>query len=156
MFVLFDDVDTKARIWTFLADRKLTVLEMDIIRDSSEAFIQQWTSHQQEVKGSFTILFDALWVIAADNDYAQVGGCSTDSLLRFVQDTQQRIGVNFFDRSKVLVKSSEEVILSSITKLASIENIENCTIFNPLVESKAALEASLFTPFVDSRYAVMV
>ena len=156
MYVVFDDISSKARVWIFLADRILSDEEQQLLKDKSITFIQQWTSHQQEVKGSYALLHDAVWVIAADNAYAQVGGCSTDSLLRFVQDTQQLLNVDFFDRKKVLLLSNGRAQVCPMDRLSSTDSLNDYHILNPLIDVKEDMATSLFLPFAKSRYASLV
>jgi hypothetical protein len=156
VYVTFDEISPKARTWVFLANRKLSSHEIEQLHQRSISFVNQWTSHQQEVRGSFEILHDVVWIIAADNAYTQVGGCSTDSLLRFVQETQQLLNIDFFDRRKVLLLRNEITKISSIDELTSIDNLDSCQILNPLVEIKEDIPKQLFLPFADSRYATLV
>ena len=73
----------------------LRAKEVEFISEKAEAFINQWTRHGDDLKGSFTIKYNQFLVLAVDESFNNVSGCSIDSSVRFVQGLTSRIKIGF-------------------------------------------------------------
>ena len=64
-------------------------------------FVQQWTAHDKQLKGSFEIVAGRIVKVAVDESTHSASGCSIDKLLRFVKDAGARFGADLLDRFQV-------------------------------------------------------
>ena len=55
MFTPYQNLPPNSRVWIYQSDRAFTEKEMELIALKAEGFINQWTRHGDDLKGSFTI-----------------------------------------------------------------------------------------------------
>jgi hypothetical protein len=120
MYVPFDTLPANSRIWVYQSSRPLTASEKQVAAAALEDFCQSWTAHQHALKTSFTIEHDQFIVLATDEDFHQPSGCSIDSSVRALKDLQHRIGLDFFDRSRVAFLVDGQVITHPLARLKAI------------------------------------
>ena len=56
MYVDFNDLPNTARIWVYQADRELNSTQVEEMQKALKDFIEDWTRHGEDLKGSFAIL----------------------------------------------------------------------------------------------------
>lgn len=143
-----------ARLWVFQSNRVLTDVEVSTIEKLAVQFIARWTSHGARITASCTVFYNRFVVFAIDEQQAQAGGCSIDSLNGFVKELGQSLNVNFFDRLQVAYRKENEILscsLSEFEKLAKQNIIDESTIvFNNMVISKSAFEKEWEVPVKQS------
>ena len=78
-------------------------------------FMEQWTRHGSNLRGSFTIKYNQFLVLAVDEDFNAISGCSIDASVHFVQELEKIFNVemmnkneNFIQRGKSHPHSSNE------------------------------------------------
>ena len=126
-----------SRIWIYQSSRPFSSTESVQIQKSIDEFISAWTAHGAAVKGIGLIAFNQFIVLVADESYTQVSGCSTDSSVHFIQQVQQTLNTDFFNRRTLAFWMQDEVHLLDMGDLPSA--MENQTIhaetlyFNNLV-----------------------
>jgi len=93
-------------------------------------------------------------VLAVDEYFSSVSGCSIDSSVHFVQELESELDINFFDKSKVAFLHQDQVLLESLPNLKQRieegEIKENTLTFNNLITNKKELEESWTVPVKDS------
>ena len=57
MFTEYKNLPQNSRVWIYQSDRKFTAKEIEFISVRAEDFINQWTRHGDDLKGSFIDLF---------------------------------------------------------------------------------------------------
>ena len=55
MFIKYKNLPSNSRVWIYQSAREFSNKEVDFIALKSEDFINQWTRHGDDLKGSFTI-----------------------------------------------------------------------------------------------------
>jgi hypothetical protein len=144
MFTHYKNLPKNSRVWVYQSDREFTEKEIEFISEKAEDFINQWTRHGDDLKGSFTIKYNQFLVLAVDESFNNVSGCSIDSSVRFVQELQAELQLDLMDKMNVSFKDNDII---NIVKLpvfqgfARAQKITSSTIvFNNMIDTKEALE----------------
>ncbi len=154
MFVEYERLPDNSRVWVYQSERTFTQEEIAFIAESAEAFIEQWTRHGDDLKGSFTIKYDQFLVIAVDESFADVSGCSIDASVRFVQALEQKLQVDLMDKMNISFKDHDNiniVKMSDFKEYAKAKKITAETIvFNNMVATKEDLKTKWEVPAIES------
>ncbi len=150
MFVPFDSLPDSARVWVYQANRPLGSEQQATVTALAQEFLKQWEAHGAPLKASFRLSHNQFLIIGVDELQNPVTGCSTDAQVRFVQLLQQKIGVDFFDRTQVALLVDNDVVLVPLNALKQ-KNIpvrveESTVTFNNLVTSKGQLTSEWMKP----------
>jgi hypothetical protein len=93
-------------------------------------------------------------VLMADESRVGVGGCSTDSSVRFIKSLGEKFGVDFFNRTNLAFVVKEKIQILPMSQLSyAVQNffIDGDTLyFNNLVQTKNELEEKWIVPVKDS------
>jgi len=134
----------------YQSDRVFTTQEIDYISNKAKDFIEQWTLHGDNLKGSFTIKYNQFLVLAVDENFNNVSGCSIDASVRFVQQLENELNIDLMDKMNVSFKdggSINVVKLIDFQKFAKEQKITKETIvFNNMIQTKAAIESEWEVP----------
>jgi hypothetical protein len=150
MFTEYKNLPNNSRVWIYQADRVFTEQEKAVISSSAVDFIEQWTRHGDNLKGSFTIKYNQFLVIAVDESFNDVSGCSIDASVRFVQQLEKGFGIDLMNKMNVSFKDGDNiniVKLSDFQKFAKEQKITKETIvFNNMVQTKEEVETKWEVP----------
>lgn len=105
----FQDFDPTSRIWIFQSVQPLTEEDSRIIRLTFDAFVSNWTAHQQALKASFSLQFDHFLIVSIDARGNHATGCSLDALHQQVAATGVQIGKDFFDRLHIPIIENDQI-----------------------------------------------
>ncbi|WP_298765934.1 ABC transporter ATPase [uncultured Polaribacter sp.] len=154
MFTEYTNLPDNSRVWIYQADRAFTANEIEKITEKAIDFINQWTRHGDDLKGSFTIKYNQFLVLAVDESFNNVSGCSIDSSVRFVQALEKELKVDLMDKMNVTFKDNENinlVKLSDFQRFAKEQKVTSQTIvFNNMVQTKKELENNWEIPAKES------
>ena len=158
--LLPDDFSDESKVWVYQSNRLFTLSEALQIEGELNEFLQQWLSHGSEVKGYANLLFGQFVVLMADETHTTVGGCSTDSSVRFIKELGQRYGVDFFNRTNLafVIKDKIQTLPMNQIAYAYLNGFINADtlFFNNAVTTKAQLENDWLIPIKDSWLAKKV
>ena len=101
MFVEYKDLPNNSRVWVYQSDRGFTQEEITFISQNAEQFIEKWTRHGSDLKGSFTIKYNQFLILAVDEGFNNVSGCSIDASVRFVQELEIALQVDMMDKMNI-------------------------------------------------------
>ena len=106
------------------------------------------------LNASYRIDFNQFIVLSADESEQTASGCSIDSSVRVLKELEQTLGLNLFDRSRVVFKTPEGNLTLPLPEvkenfLNGILNEDSLT-FNNLVKTKGELEAGWLVPARES------
>ena len=150
MFTEYKNLPNTSRVWIYQADRVFTAQEIAVISAKAVDFIDQWTRHGDNLKGSFTVKYNQFLVLAVDESFNNVSGCSIDASVRFVQQLESELKIDLMNKMNVSFKDGEHiniVKLADFQKFAKEEKITKKTIvFNNMVQTKAAIETEWEVP----------
>ena len=143
MKVEFDKISDESRIWIYQSNDDFTESDVDIIHKKSELFVNNWMAHNKELQASFNILNNRFFVIAVNEEFNPIGGCSIDYSLQLLKDISNTINKNLLDRLTVNYK------MGSLIKSTTLKDLKNnlkngsfspeTVIFNMTVSTKKEL-----------------
>ena len=151
MYVPFGQMPEDSRIWIYQANRTLDTQEVEIASAVLLNFTEQWTAHQNDLKASFTILYNRFVVLAVDEKSAGASGCSIDSSVKVLQQLQQELEVDLFNRTLVYYKAEEDYVDSAEMNdfkalLARGEISADTIVFNNMIQQLDQLETEWEVP----------
>jgi len=145
MFVEYKELPNNSRVWVYQSNREFTQEEIEFISKNAQQFIEQWTRHGSDLKGSFTIKYNQFLVLAVDEGFNNVSGCSIDASVHFVQELQKALQVDLLDKMNISFKVGEHinvVKMNAFKEFAKQQKINAETVvFNNMVATKEELEA---------------
>ncbi|WP_298881390.1 ABC transporter ATPase [uncultured Polaribacter sp.] len=144
MFTEYNNLPNTSRVWIYQSDREFTEKEIEFISSKAVEFINQWTRHGDDLKGSFTIKYNQFFVLAVDESFNNVSGCSIDSSVRFIQKIENELKLDLMNKMNVTFKDNNNinlVKLSDFQRFAKEQKVTTETIvFNNMVATKADFE----------------
>ncbi len=144
MFVEYNNLPDNSRVWIYQSDREFTKGEQDFISKKAKDFIEQWTRHGDDLKGSFAIKYNQFLILAVDEGFNNVSGCSIDASVHFVQGLEKVLQLNMMDKMNVSFRVGEHIniVKMNVFKQFVKENKINgqTVVFNNMVSTKQELE----------------
>jgi hypothetical protein len=120
-----------SKVWIYQSDRKLSKTEAETIKNKGELFIDNWTSHDKQMKATIEIKYDVFVVVAVDESIAGASGCGIDKLMKFIQVLGHELKIDFFNRLKIAYLTKENQVeffnASNIDVLLEKNEIQNDT-----------------------------
>lgn len=123
MFVDIEQLPSTARVWVYQSGKPLDKATQNAIIEKSKIFIEDWDSHGHMLKASVAIFYNHFLVLAVDEAFASVSGCSIDKSVHFLKDLGNELGIDFFDRSKQAFIQNGEVLLENFKNLKTHINV---------------------------------
>lgn len=150
MFTPYTNLPNNSRVWIYQSEREFNQKEIAVISEKAVEFINSWTRHGDDLKGSFTIKYNQFLVLAVDESFNNVSGCSIDSSVRFIQGLENELNLDLMNKMNVTFKDGENinlVKLADFQKFAKEQKITAETIvFNNMVNTKEDFENSWEIP----------
>lgn len=150
MFTQYKELPNESRVWVYQADREFTQNEIEHISAKALLFIENWTRHGDDLKGSFTVKYNQFLVLAVDESFNNVSGCSIDSSVRFIQELEKELNVDLMNKMNISFKDGENI---NIVKLPDFQKYikenkitEETIVFNNMVNTKADFETNWEVP----------
>ncbi len=154
MLVDFDSLEDTSRVWVYQANRAFSTSEEEEIVAKTENFITSWQVHGKDLKASYQIKYHQFIVIAVDEDYNKVSGCSIDASVNLILKLEQSLKLDLTNKLKVSFKDNNNV---NVVSLLDFKNFvkqqkitENTVVFNNLVATKADFESNWEVPAINS------
>jgi chemotaxis regulatin CheY-phosphate phosphatase CheZ len=146
MVVNFENLEDAARVWVYQSNREFSENEIKIISTKIENFLEDWQHHGDSLKSSYTIKYNQFIVIAVDEDYTEVSGCSIDASMNLIKQIEKEFSVDLTNKLNISFKDNDNinvVSLSDFQKYAQKQKItSNTIVFNNMVTTKADFENS--------------
>jgi len=154
MYVDFKDLPDTARIWVYQSDRELNSSQTEEMSQVLKDFVEEWTRHGKDLKGSFAILHNHFIVIGVDESFNQVSGCSIDASTHVFKRFEQQFGIDLFNKLNTAFRSGDHinvVSMSDFQRFVREERItEETTVFNNMIQTKGDLGISWEVPAAKS------
>jgi hypothetical protein len=154
MFTEYKNLPNNSRVWIYQSNREFTNTEVEFISAKAIEFINAWTRHGDDLKGSFTIKYNQFLVLAVDESFNNVSGCSIDSSVRFVQGLENELELDLMNKMNITFKDGESINLVKLPdfqKFAKAQKITSETIvFNNMVATKEDFENNWEVPAKES------
>ncbi len=145
MYVDYKDLPSNARVWVYQSDREFTQEEIEIISAKAILFIDQWTRHGDDLKGSFTLRYNQFIILAIDENFNSASGCSIDASVRFIKSLEEEFQIDLMDKMNISFKDGENinvVKLPVFQEYAKNQKITKETIvFNNMINTKEEVDS---------------
>ena len=154
MFTEYTNLPNNSRVWIYQADRGFSIEEIEYISAKALLFIDQWTRHGDDLKGSFTIRYNQFLILAVDEGFNNVSGCSIDSSVRFVQEIEKELKIDLMNKMNVSFKDGENVNIVKLSDFQQFAKDKKITaetvVFNNMVATKEDFETKWEVPATES------
>jgi len=144
----FEDLDINSRVWVYQSDRPFLPSETEVIEKEIALFVNEWNAHGNELTAGGKIEENHFLILAVDPQYGSASGCSIDSSVRFVKSLGEKLGVNFFNRLKVLTINEQGE--PEYVPYGKLRDFPQRLMFNTLVDTRQDFEKAFKIPV--SRY----
>ncbi len=146
MLVNFDHLADSSKVWIYQSNREFTKNELGEISELLEKFIGSWKRHGDDLRASYQIKYNQFIILAVDEDYNEVSGCSVDASAHVFKQIEQAYEVDLFNKLNTAFKDGEHiniVSLSDFQKYVKQQKINSKTIvFNNLIKTKKELNTA--------------
>jgi len=146
MFVKFEDLDKDARVWIYQSNREFSNNEVDIIKEKTTNFIQNWQRHGDDLKASFCVKYNQFIVLAVDENFNNVSGCSIDASVNLIKNLEKDFSIDLTNKLNISFKDNNNINIVSMAdfqKYVKQQKITaNTIVFNNMVTTKEAFENS--------------
>lgn len=144
MYVPFDQLPETSRVWIYQSNKKLTTDQLVMISERIHDFINDWSAHNNPLKASFSLYHERFLVIGVDESYCQLSGCSIDKSTKILQNLEEELDINFFDRFQIAFRDGDMVrgcSLNEFKKLVKEGNLSlnKTVVFDNMVANKKEL-----------------
>lgn len=150
MYVDFETLNDESRVWVYQSSREFNDWEMQDISETLEKFVEEWTRHGENLKASFTIKHRHFIILAVDESFNKVSGCSIDASTHVFKKFESDFGLELLNRLNTAFKDGEHinvVSLADFQKYVKEQKIHPDTlVFNNMVRKKADLKSAWEIP----------
>ncbi len=150
MFTDYKNLPSNARVWVYQSDRELSQEEIEFISAKALLFIDNWTRHGDDLKGSFTIKYNQFLVLAVDESFNDVSGCSIDASVRFIQELEKELKLDLMDKMNVSFKDGKNINIVKLSDFKDFAKAKKVTadtvVFNNMVATKEDFETKWEVP----------
>jgi len=154
MLVDYNTLPDSSRIWVYQSNRKFTDKEIATVNEQAAEFINAWTRHGDDLKGSFTRKYNQFIVLAVDESFANASGCSIDASVRFIKKMEVLFSIDLMNKLNISFKDGENINIVSLAdfqKYAKEGKVTSQTIvFNNMVQTKEDVETKWEVPASES------
>ena len=144
MYVKFEDLPSNSRVWIYQSDREFSDQEINFITEKAIEFIDQWTKHGFNLKGSFTFKYNQFLILAVDEGFNNVSGCSIDSSVRFVKELETSLEVDMMNKMNISFKDGGHINIVKMSDFKEFTKSNKITsetiVFNNMVSTIDELE----------------
>ncbi len=155
---LFHDFRPDTRVWVYAFPRRLGSQELAAVQEALGDFVEDWKSHQDDVRGAFKIVYDQfVFIVGESKD--DVSGCSIDSSVRVFKSLKSSLGLDALNRGLVYYRDGDFINCVSrpdFQKLVDEGKVKRETVvFNNALTKVGELQAGFWEiPFSESWHAV--
>lgn len=149
-FSLLPSLPDVARVWIHPATTPLSEETQDDVRHRLEAFIEEWSSHQQNVQGGAAILHDRFVLLSgARTDGADPSGCAIDDATHAVDAVADAHNIEWVPSLHVIYRVDADTIAAvprpTFQERADAGHVTtDTTVFDPSVTTLGAVRDGAF------------
>lgn len=93
-----DSYHPNSKLWIYTVKEILTDEMSNEIAKRLEAFCQNWTAHNKELRAFWNMYDNRIILLGVDEHLNPASGCSIDKSVHLLQDIEKEMNINFFDR----------------------------------------------------------
>ncbi|MCP4883906.1 MAG: ABC transporter ATPase [Flavobacteriales bacterium] len=144
MYVDFENLNDNSRIWVYQSSREFNAEEIEAMEVKLKDFVNEWTRHGDDLKASFEIKYNHFIILAVDESFNQVSGCSIDASTHIFKQFESQFKVELLNKLNTAFKHGDHinvVSLADFEKYVKEDKIHPDTlVFNNMVQNKADLK----------------
>ena len=144
MYVDFESLIDSSKVWVYQSTREFTEKEVEEISEVLRNFVDTWKRHGKDLKASFQIRYNQFVILAVDESYNGISGCSIDASANMFKNIEDKYNVDMFNKLNTAFKYGDHiniVTLFDFQKYVKEEKINSKTIvFNNMITTKKELE----------------
>ena len=149
-----------SRTWIYQSNRELNEKQIAEIKNKSQNFIDQWTSHGKTMNACIEIFHYFFIVVLVDEQSAPASGCGIDKSVHFIQQLEKDFSITLLDRTLAAYKKEDKIFICSLLEFEKLIGAgaidENTIVFNNLVNTKAELENNWQIPLKRSWHKSLI
>lgn len=108
----------ESRVWIYQADRPFNDEDIVPVNEDIEAFCDQLTSHNHNLRALGCVMHDLFIVLVADETNTSASGCSIDKSVAFVKRLEQKYHRNLLQRDNVAwLDDNEQIQITPLKEL---------------------------------------
>lgn len=150
MYVDFDTLNDNSRIWVYQSSREFSTEEVKVMEAKLKDFVNEWTRHGDDLKASFEIKYNHFIILAVDETFNEVSGCSIDASTHVFKQFENEFKVELLNKLNTAFKHGDHVNVVSLAdfqKYVKEDKIHADTlVFNNMVQNKGDLDTSWEVP----------
>ena len=154
MYTEYKNLPQTSRVWIYQADRTLTNEEVQGISQKTIKFINNWTRHGDDLKGSFIIKYNQFLVLLVDESFNNVSGCSIDASVRLIKEIEQKLNIDFMDKMNITFKDRNNINMVKLSQFQQFVKEGKITsetiVFNNMINTKQDFESKWEVPVFKS------
>ena len=143
MIVDFRIVPEDSRLWIYQSNKDFTSADIEIIKEKTTIFLDNWQAHGNNLQASYLIKDKRFLVLAVNEKFNPIGGCSIDYSLQLINDISNSIQINLLNRLIVNYKVDNKIASTSLNDLKNKIKDGGFTsetiIFNTAIKTKGEL-----------------
>lgn len=143
MFVDFNSLSDSSKIWIYQSNREFSDLELEVIENKLKFFVSNWKRHGDDLKASFEIRYNQFIIIAVDEQYNNVSGCSIDASSHVFKEIEKEFQVDLFNKLNTAFKNGKNINVVSLVDFQKFVNEQkinpNTIVFNNMINTKKEL-----------------
>ncbi len=152
---MLKDYPDNSKIFVFQSNKFISDEGIKLINEKMTTFIEDWTVHGKNLKATFQTITPLFIIVAVDESFAELSGCSKDALTHQIKEIGKELDVDFFDRMMVAYHPNDnEIALATLAdfkaKLQKDEIRQDTMVYNNLIETKADLKQNWQTTVKNS------
>jgi hypothetical protein len=144
MLVNFDSLEDASKIWIYQSNREFSEKEVAEISHNLENFIGAWKRHGEDLKASYQIKYNQFIVIAVDENYNEVSGCSIDASVNLIKQFEQKFAIDLTNKLNISFKDNHNINVVSMADFQNYAKQQKITsdtvVFNNMITNKADFE----------------
>lgn len=144
MIVDFKEVPNWCKLWVFPSSRKFYEQEIPAIKESIEAFLNNWTNEGQALNSAYELKYDRFIIISVDNSEISLSIEAHDALSIFIQSLEKELAVILLDKINVCYKQGEFVVYKDLIEFKKMMKNKGVsaktTVFDNMITTKEELQ----------------
>lgn len=147
-------ISQDSRIWIYQSNRVFNEAEVAHIQQKLNEFTSQWLAHGHKLAALGEVRFNQFIILSVDEMQAGATGCSIDKSVKLIQEIEQKLSLNLFDRFRIAYRDGEDIIscnrqeFEELIKAGKVN--EQTLVFNNLISTRKELETNWQVPLKSS------
>jgi len=131
---ILNQIEDHSRIWIYQAERFLSEEEALQIEAKAQAFVKQWTAHEQALHAKSFVLMNLFLVLSVDEHVHQASGCSIDKSVALIKQLNLDYGIDLLQRTNIAMVNQEAIEIVPLDRIMK-EGVDGSVLFfNNLIQ----------------------